>query len=145
MISLPKRHQPSVDASINIVPYIDVMLVLLVIFMMTTPIIEQGIEIDLPTAEAKSVDVSAQQPTVITINRNKEYFISAADQNTSTADEKLTLGKIVARTRARLQLYPSMKVLVKGDREVPYGAVISLMSFLQKQGINKVGLMTQSP
>ena len=69
MIELPKRIRPNIDAQINIVPYIDVMLVLLVIFMMTTPIIEQGIDVDLPAAEAQMVDFTEQQPTIITINR----------------------------------------------------------------------------
>lgn len=147
MIELPKRARPSIDAQINIVPYIDVMLVLLVIFMMTTPIIEQGIEVDLPPAEAKAVDFSEQQPTIITINRAGEYFINSMANEGSeiSAGERLPLGRIAARVQARLQAFPQMKVFVRGDQEVAYGSVIALMSFLQKNGVDKVGIVTESP
>jgi len=144
MIALPKRSRPQIEAQINIVPYIDVMLVLLVIFMMTTPIIEQGIEIDLPSAEANIVDFSEQQPTIITINKEGDYFINSLDENTAklTDGELLPLGIIAGRVRARLEIYPRMKVFVRGDREVAYGSVVSLMSFLQKNGVEKVGIVT---
>ncbi|HIE78845.1 MAG TPA: protein TolR [Candidatus Thioglobus sp.] len=144
MIALPKRSRPQIEAQINIVPYIDVMLVLLVIFMMTTPIIEQGIEIDLPSAEANIVDFSEQQPTIITINKEGDYFINSLDENTAklTDGELLPLGIIAGRVRARLEIYPKMKVFVRGDREVAYGSVVSLMSFLQKNGVEKVGIVT---
>ncbi|MFP6776379.1 MAG: protein TolR [PS1 clade bacterium] len=144
MIALPKRSRPQIEAQINIVPYIDVMLVLLVIFMMTTPIIEQGIEIDLPSAEANIVDFSEQQPTIITINKEGDYFINSLDENTAklTDGELLPLGIIAGRVRARLEIYPRMKIFVRGDREVAYGSVVSLMSFLQKNGVEKVGIVT---
>jgi biopolymer transport protein TolR len=147
MIELPKRARPMIDAQINIVPYIDVMLVLLVIFMMTTPIIEQGIDVDLPAAEAKIVDFTEQQPTIITINRAGEYFInSMADESIDVSSgEHLPLSRIAARVQARLQVFPQMKVFVRGDREVAYGSVIVLMSFLQKNGVDKVGIVTESP
>lgn len=147
MIELPKRARPATDAQINIVPYIDVMLVLLVIFMMTTPIIEQGIEVDLPSAETKMVDFSEQQPTIITINKLGEYFINSLDENNTqvTGGDKLPLGVIAGRVRARLDIYPQMKVFVRGDREVDYGSVVSLMSFLQNNGVDKVGIVTESP
>ncbi len=147
MIELPKRHRPSVDANINIVPYIDVMLVLLVIFMMTTPIIEQGIEVDLPSAEATMVDFTEPQPTIVTINKNGEYFINSLDEDTSeiSEGERLPLGIIAGRVSARLEIYPNMKVFVRGDENVAYGSVVSLMAFLQKNGVDKVGIVTESP
>ena len=147
MIELPRRHRPGADANINIVPYIDVMLVLLVIFMMTTPIIEQGIEVDLPSAEAKMVDFTEQQPTIITINKDGEYFINSLNEDNSKVakGEKLPLGIIAGRVSARLEIYPQMKVFVRGDREVAYGSVVALMSFLQKNGVDKVGIVTESP
>ena len=146
MIALPKRSRPHVESQINIVPYIDVMLVLLVIFMMTTPIIEQGIEVDLPSAEANIVDFSDQQPTIITINRDGDYFINSLDENTArlTDGELLPLGIIAGRVRARLEIYPQMKVFVRGDRAVDYGSVVSLMSFLQSNGVEKIGVVTDS-
>ncbi len=147
MIELPKRHRPNVEANINIVPYIDVMLVLLVIFMMTTPIIEQGIEVDLPSAEAKMVDFTEQQPTIVTINKNGEYFINSLDEDSSeiAEGERLPLGIIAGRVSARLEIYPAMKVFVRGDENVAYGSVVSLMAFLQKNGVDKVGIVTESP
>ncbi|BBB23559.1 biopolymer transport protein TolR [Isorropodon fossajaponicum endosymbiont JTNG4] len=147
MIELPKRHRPVIDAQINIVPYIDVMLVLLVIFMMTTPIIEQGIEVDLPSAEAKMVDFTQQQPTIITIDKQGKYFINSLNEDNSDVakGEKLPLGIIAGRVSARLEIYPQMKVFVRGDKQVAYGSVVSLMSFLQKNGVDKIGIVTESP
>ncbi len=148
MIELPKRHRPAIDAQINIVPYIDVMLVLLVIFMMTTPIIEQGIEIDLPYyAEAKMLDFSDQKDTTIRINKMGEYSINSLSEDDSDVaeSEKLPLDIIAGRVSARLEIYPQMKVFVLGDKHVAYGSVISLMSFLQKNGVDKVDIVTESP
>ncbi|MBA5248194.1 MAG: protein TolR [Gammaproteobacteria bacterium] len=144
MIVLPKRTRANIDAHINIVPYIDVMLVLLVIFMMTTPIIEQGIEVDLPkqsSDNAKAVNLAEQEPTIISINREGEYFINSMDSNDV---ERLSAGKVAARVQARMQVFPTMQVFVRGDREVAYGAVIALMSFLQKNGVGKIGIITES-
>lgn len=144
MIELPQRTRPAIDAQINIVPYIDVMLVLLVIFMMTTPIIEQGIEVDLPTSEtAKAVDFTEQQPTIVTIDRDGKYSINSLSAPLSA--EHLPLGRIAARVQARMQRYPQMKVFVQGDEQAAYGKVIELMSFLQKNGVDKIGIVTESP
>ncbi len=147
MIALPKRARPKIEAQINIVPYIDVMLVLLVIFMMTTPIIEQGIEVDLPSADANIVDFSEQQPTIITINKDGQFYINSLDENKAkiTDGDLVPLGVIAGRVRARLEIHPNMKVFVRGDKEVAYGTVVSLMSFLQKNGVEKIGVVTDSP
>ncbi|MDP6104051.1 MAG: protein TolR [Gammaproteobacteria bacterium] len=147
MIALPKRARPKIEAQINIVPYIDVMLVLLVIFMMTTPIIEQGIEVDLPSADANIVDFSEQQPTIITINKDGQFYINSLDENKAkiTDGDLVPLGVIAGRVRARLEMYPNMKVFVRGDKEVAYGTVVLLMSFLQNNGVEKIGVVTDSP
>ena len=147
MIALPKRARPKIEAQINIVPYIDVMLVLLVIFMMTTPIIEQGIEVDLPSADANIVDFSEQQPTIITINKDGQFYINSLDENKAkiTDGDLVPLGIIAGRVRARLEMYPNMKVFVRGDKEVAYGTVVLLMSFLQNNGVEKIGVVTDSP
>ena len=147
MIALPKRARPKIEAQINIVPYIDVMLVLLVIFMMTTPIIEQGIEVDLPSADANIVDFSEQQPTIITINKDGQFYINSLDENKAkiTDGHLVPLGVIAGRVRARLEMYPNMKVFVRGDKEVAYGTVVLLMSFLQNNGVEKIGVVTDSP
>lgn len=120
MISPPRRIRHRPDAQINIVPYIDVMLVLLVIFMMTTPIIEQGVEVDLPQADAKMVDFSEQQPTVISIDKDGRYYINSVDQeNTNiTNGEQLPLSRIAGRVRARLEVFPAMQVFVRDRKSV---------------------------
>lgn len=150
MIAPPKHRIATIDAQINIVPYIDVMLVLLVIFMMTTPIIEQGIEVDLPIAQTNPVDFSEQQPSIITINKKGEYFInSLVDDHAQLSDgedgNQLTLSALIGQAQALLDIYPQMKFFVRGDREVAYGSVVDLMSDLQKFGVDKVGLITESP
>ena len=150
MIELPKRTRPAIDAQINIVPYIDVMLVLLVIFMLATPIIQQGIEVDLPsgTGEVENVDFSEQFPTIVTVNKKGEYFINPLnEENTELSQgEALPLVNLAATVKARMQLFPQMKVFVKGDKNVLYGKVIELMSILQDNtGIAKIGMVIESP
>ena len=148
MIALPSRARPKVNAEINIVPYIDVMLVLLVIFMMTTPIIEQGVEVDLPQADAKMVDYAEQQPTVITIDKQGEYYINSLHDVASAEmdeGENVSLSVAVGRVIGRLQTYPEMKVFVRGDKDVDYGSVVQLMALMQQSGVDKVGIVTETP
>ncbi len=148
MIELPRRSRPNINADINIVPYIDVMLVLLVIFMMTTPIIEQGVEIDLPQAEASMVEYTKDQPTVITIDRQGDYYINSLEDATAEMTEegeKVSINVAVNRVIARLQIWPEMKVFVRGDKNVDYGSVVELMALLQQNGVDKVGIVTENP
>jgi biopolymer transport protein TolR len=147
MIELPRRSRPNINADINIVPYIDVMLVLLVIFMMTTPIIEQGVEIDLPQAEASMVEYTKDQPTVITIDRQGDYYINSLEDATAEMTEegeKVSINVAVNRVIARLQIWPEMKVFVRGDRNVEYGIVVELMAVLGRNGVEKVGIITET-
>ena len=147
MIELPSRSRPNVNADINIVPYIDVMLVLLVIFMMTTPIIEQGVEVDLPQAEASMVEYTKDQPTVITIDRQGDYYINSLEDATAEITEegeKVSINVAVNRVIARLQIWPEMKVFVRGDRNVDYGSVVELMAVLGRNGVEKVGIITET-
>lgn len=148
MIALPSRARPKVNAEINIVPYIDVMLVLLVIFMMTTPIIEQGVEVDLPQAESNMVTYAEQLPTVITIDKQGNYYINSL-HDTDSADleegEKVSLSVAIGRVMARLDRYPQMKVFLRADKEVNYGIAVQLMALLQQNGVDKIGIMTEDP
>jgi len=148
MIELPRRSRPNINADINIVPYIDVMLVLLVIFMMTTPIIEQGVEIDLPQADANMVEYTKDQPTVITIDKQGDYYINSLEDATAEITEegeKVSINIAVNRVIARLQIWPEMKVFVRGDKNVDYGSVVELMALLQQNGVDKVGIVTENP
>ncbi|KAA0445286.1 MAG: protein TolR [Candidatus Thioglobus sp.] len=144
MIVLPKRSKIDVETHINIVPYIDVMLVLLVIFMMTTPIIEQVnvTEVDLPRNDAKAVDFSEQLPTIITVNRNGKYSINSMDD--AEEDEKnLTVDEIAARVEARLEFYKEMKFYIRGNGKVAYETVLGMLNLLQERVVEKVGLIIE--
>jgi len=123
-------------SEINVVPYIDVMLVLLVIFMITAPLLTQGVKVDLPKAQAKAVDARRQETLVVTVDRAGQYFLD--DRRVSAED----LGRTVAATLARA---PATPVLVRGDRHVDYGEVVRLMTLLQDAGAPSVGLLTEPP
>ena len=148
MIELPKRARPDTNADINIVPYIDVMLVLLVIFMMTTPIIEQGIEVDLPEAPATMVEYEDQQPTVITIDKDGNYYInSMMDPGIEDPGntKMVSLNVIVNQVLARREIWPDMQVFVRGDEDADYGKVLGVIAELEYKGIEKLGFMTENP
>ena len=148
MVELPRRSRPNVYADINIVPYIDVMLVLLVIFMMTTPIIEQGVEVELPQTDANMVEYTKDQPTVITIDKQGDYYINSLEDPTAEKmeeGERVSINIAVNRVIARLQIWPEMKVFVRGDKNVDYGSVVELMALLQQNGVDKVGIVTENP
>ena len=148
MIELPKRARPGTNADINIVPYIDVMLVLLVIFMMTTPIIEQGIEVDLPEAPATMVEYEDQQPTVITIDKDGNYYINSMmdpgieDPGTT---EVVSLNIVVNQVLARREIWPDMQVFVRGDVDADFGKVLGVIAELEYKGIEKLSFMTENP
>jgi len=149
MIELPRRSRPDIHADINIVPYIDVMLVLLVIFMMTTPIIEQGMEVKLPEGPANVLDYSdGPQPTVITIDSKNRYFINSLVEinNENTDDiEPVSLTIIVNQVVARMNVYPNMAVVLRGDKSADYGILYSLMLQLKANGVDKVSFSSENP
>ena len=149
MIALPKRARPATNADINIVPYIDVMLVLLVIFMMTTPIIEQGMEVELPEGPATMLDYSdGPQPTVISIDDNNNYYINSLldDSMEQIGDtDPLKINDIVNRMIARMNENPNRAVVIKGDRSSDYGVVYNLMLELKSLGIDRVSFSSENP
>lgn len=128
-------------AEINVVPYIDVMLVLLIIFMVTAPLITQGVKVDLPQAEAEALDKDTKPPLVASVDAQGRYYITlgANDKEPLSAEEVATLVK------AHLEVNPDTPVVVNGDGAVSYNAVIQLMVLLQTvAGVPSVGLMTDS-
>lgn len=135
-----KRRRPV--AEINVVPYIDVMLVLLIIFMVTAPIVTQGVKVDLPTASAEALPADGKPPIVASIDANGDYFL---DVGSSSSREVLDLPEIAVRVAALIKLEPNRPVVVKADRLIPYERVIQLMTTLQGAGVPSVGLMTESP
>ena len=134
-----KKRRPIAD--INVVPYIDVMLVLLIIFMITAPIVQQGVEIDLPQAAAKTMSPDEAEPVVVTVDKKGDFYLDIGDEPDKPIDALL----MVNRVAAVRQLKPEIPVLVRGDRNVLYGKVIEAMVLLQKAGVEKVGLMTDQP
>ncbi len=126
-------------AEINVVPYIDVMLVLLIIFMVTAPLLTQGIKVDLPKAGAEPIrDVPNQPPLVVSIDAAGNLYINVGDDE----DKPLSGKEIVARTGAVLRNRPQTPVLVKADRAVEYGFVVGAMVLLQRAGAENVGFVT---
>ncbi|MDC1116501.1 protein TolR [Luminiphilus sp.] len=128
-------------AEINVVPYIDVMLVLLVIFMVTAPMLMQGVEVDLPDAVAAPVDNQDAEPLIVSINDRGQLFLNLG------VDEKqsLALTTIQQRVGAVLRRTPEKPVLIWGDQTVPYGEVVVVMTALQAAGAPSVGLVTENP
>ena len=124
-------------SEINVVPYIDVMLVLLVIFMVTTPLLTQGVEVDLPEAVSNEVDNDVE-PFLLVVDRNGQ--LSLNEEKQITAGEE-----VVRQARIVLKRNPKTPFLVKGDRRVEYQAVMNAMVLLQQAGIPKVGLVTEPP
>ena len=132
----PRRLRPM--AEINVVPYIDVMLVLLVIFMITAPLLTQGVEVQLPQADAKVLEDDAKRPLVVSVDRDGAFFVTYDDDRTKPVDDEALLHQAAAI----LQLNPGIPVLVRGDRSVDYGRVIEAMVLLQAAGAADVGLLT---
>lgn len=139
MSKMTRFKKPMSD--INIVPYVDVMLVLLVIFMITTPLLTQGVDVDLPQAEAKSVEAEKRDPIIVSVNSHGQYFLNTAEK----PEQPIVANDLIARVAAELHTDPKKQVLVRGDKNVSYGEVVSAMVLLQQAGAATVGLVTESP
>ena len=127
-------------SEINVVPYIDVMLVLLVIFMITAPLLTQGVKVDLPQAAADPIARNESEPLVVSVDHAGDYYLNyGEDQDRPVAPQTLA-----ARVSALVRHRPGLPVLVRGDRNVAYGDVVALMSLLQRSGVPSVGLVTEA-
>ena len=133
------RNRKKLLAEINIVPYIDVMLVLLLVFMITTPLLYQGLEVDLPTTEANEVDISKfQEPLIVEINSEGVIRVVQKDNFNELVSEEDLANTIIS-------IYKNKKidkVYVKGDKNIEYEKVIRLISLLNKGGVENIGLIT---
>ncbi|HET9843273.1 MAG TPA: protein TolR [Gammaproteobacteria bacterium] len=134
-----RRENKSLVADINVVPYIDVMLVLLVIFMVTAPLLQQGVAVDLPQASANPIEPSEKEPLVVSVDAQGAYFLNIADNPNKPIEPQA----LMVRVAAELDRDKNRKILVKGDRNVDYGQVMGAMVLLQKAGAPGVGLVTQ--
>jgi biopolymer transport protein TolR len=134
-----KRRKPM--SEINVVPYIDVMLVLLIIFMVTAPMLMQGVKVELPQAPSSPVGKQDDEPLIVSVKADGSFYINLGkEQETSVSLEVIAdkAGKILRRK-------PETTVLVWGDTSVPYGEVVKLMTALQTAGAPAVGLVTEAP
>ena len=133
------RRRPM--SEINVVPYIDVMLVLLVIFMVTAPLMTQGIRVDLPEAMSGPLEVTDDEPMlIVSVKADGSFYI-----NLGEAEEPVPLAEIGAKAGKVIAANPGIKVLVEGDKNLAYGTIIDLMNTLQAAGANSVGLITEPP
>ena len=128
-------------AEINVVPYIDVMLVLLVIFMITAPLLTQGVKVDLVEADAKPIEEDAKRPLVVSVEADGNWSITYDDDRTQRVDAD----ELLFKTAAIIKNNPGIPVLIKGDRTVAYERVVEAMVVLQQAGAPSVGLITQPP
>jgi biopolymer transport protein TolR len=126
-------------SEINVVPYIDVMLVLLVIFMVTAPLLTQGIEVELPKAGAEPIESAADKlPLIVSVDKAGNLYLSVGDDE----DEPSNAKEIVAKVSAILRNSPETPMLIKADRAVEYGYVVGAMVLLQQGGAENVGFVT---
>lgn len=134
-----RRKKGKLIAEINVVPYIDVTLVLLIVFMVTAPLLMQGVEVDLPQAPAEPIDKQKDEPLIVSIKRDGSLYINLGGK----PEAAVALEVITDRVDKILKQKPDTPVLVWGDENVPYGEVVKLMTALQGAGAPGVGLVTE--
>ena len=125
-------------AEINVVPYIDVTLVLLIIFMITAPLVQTGVEVDLPQADSSTIDQENNLPIIVSIDKKGDYFIDVGEQE----EESVSAQTLLVRVMAVLKNKPKTQVYIRGDHTVDYGKVVTIMTALKNAGVPSVGLMT---
>lgn len=125
-------------SEINVVPYIDVMLVLLVIFMITAPLLTQGVKVDLPQASSEPLVSEDTEPLVLSVDREGLLYLNIGGDPKQPVEPRL----VMARTAAVLRQKPNTQILINGDRDVDYGRIIQAMVLLQQAGAPSIGLMT---
>lgn len=140
-VRVKARRRPM--AEINVVPYIDVMLVLLVIFMITAPLLNLGVEVELPKADAEPMENKQnEEPLVLTVLRNGDLYLNAGGDMAGIASGMIDPETLVSTVSAIVRRNPELEILVGGDKQVEYGQIYQAMVLLQKAGVQKVGLMS---
>lgn len=136
----PGKKRPI--AEINVVPFIDVMLVLLVVFMITAPLLTQGVKVDLPKTQAKALSEQEKEPLIVTVDSEGKFYFNLADKPHQPITAR-TLSFLVTNQLAKQSADNARPVLVRGDKEANYGKIMEAMSLLQQAGAKSVGLITQ--
>lgn len=132
------RNKKKIIADINMVPFIDIVLVLLIAFMVTTPLIMQGMQVNLPKASASPLKATKENTLILSVKNDGSYYLNAG----SKQEQAITSDKMVSMVKKIHQQDPNVTVLVKGDDQVNYGKVVIAMTRLQQAGITDVGLVT---
>lgn len=143
MAAYKQRQRRRPMAEINVVPYIDVMLVLLIIFMITAPMLTQGVKVDLPEAAANAVAPTEDnsEPLVVSVDQEGYFYVAIGDKQ----DQPIDAQQLMVKVAAVLRRSPNTPVMVKGDNAVNYGQVVTVMALLQQAGAPSVGLITKQP
>ncbi len=142
---LNQRHSRRPIAEMNVVPFIDVMLVLLVIFMITTPLLTQGVKIHLPETTAKSLPPQQKEPLIVTVDAAGSFYLSTSDKPHQPITARVLSHLVTMQLEADATSEQQRPVLVRGDKDTNYGKVIEAMAILQTAGAKSVGLITQPP
>ena len=143
---MSQRRKPM--SEINVVPYIDVMLVLLVIFMATAPLLTQGVKVELPQAPSKSIDTNESDPLVVSMRKDGALFMNVGIQGVAQSEEdgtRVTVFSLAEQAGKILRSRTDVPVYLKADHALDYGAVVRVMTVLQKAGAESVGLITDPP
>ena len=138
---IAKKGKKRALAEINVVPYIDVMLVLLVVFMVTAPLLMQGVKVELPQSNATPLEEDDDEPLIVSLDKAGDLYVNLGVD----PEAKRSLEEVTKTVQTVLKNKPQTAVLVWGDTEVPYGQVVELMSELQGAGAESVGLVTEPP
>lgn len=141
MSAFARKIKKKPMAEINVVPYIDVMLVLLIVFMVAAPMMTQGVKVELPQAASEPIESQEDEPVTVSIKQDGSYYITLG----GNAEEARSLEEIRDLVSKVMRQAPKTQVLVQGDHSVDYGVVVSLMSELQGAGAPSVGLVTEPP
>ena len=135
------KNKRKLFAEINIVPYVDVTLVLLVVFMVAAPLLIQGVNVDLPQAISSPLETNKEEPLIVSIKSNGNLYINLGSKKEIT----ITKLDLFDRVSKILKQNPNKSVLVWGDKKIPYGEIVKLMVLLQEAGANSIGLVTENP
>ena len=138
-----QRSSRNPIAEINVVPFIDVMLVLLVIFMITAPLLTQGVKIDLPHTESKALPPDQKEPLIVTVDGAGNFYLNIANKPNQPITPRVLSNLVASQLTARATPGDQRPVLVRGDKSANYGKVVEAMVLLQQAGAKSVGLITQ--
>ena len=140
---MANRRKPM--SEINVVPYIDVMLVLLVIFMATAPLLTQGVVVDLPEAPSEPIDDTESDPLVVSMRADGALFLNLGMQDADDEGTRVTVFSLEDQASKIIRARSNVPVYIKADSTLPYGDVVAVMTVLQKSGAESVGLITDPP